>query len=82
MALGNAWFVKNVKIVENADAEMEAIGTINPRFDVVVQKKYENRPNIRDKLDDQYEAKVVAPEKFYEKHVLPHADCTPSAMGS
>lgn len=34
----------------------------------VVQKKYENKPNIRDKLDDQYEAKVLAPEKFYEKH--------------
>ena len=42
MSLGNAWFVKNIKVVENADAEIEAIGNINPRFDVVIQKKYEN----------------------------------------
>ena len=40
LALGNAWFVKNLQIVENADAEIEAVGTINPRYDVVIQKKY------------------------------------------
>ena len=42
MALGNAWFVKNVQFVENADAEMAAVGKINPRYDVVIQKKFEN----------------------------------------
>ncbi len=39
-ALGNAWFVKNLKIVDNADAELAAVGTINPRTDVVIQKQY------------------------------------------
>ena len=39
-ALGNAWFVKNVKIVDNADAELAAVGTINPKTDVVLQKQY------------------------------------------
>ena len=39
MSLGNAWFAKNVKVVENADAEIEEVGNINPRYDVVLQKK-------------------------------------------
>jgi hypothetical protein len=39
-ALGNAWFVKSVKVVDNADQELEAVGTINPRFETVVQKKH------------------------------------------
>lgn len=40
LALGNAWFVKNVKWAENADAELEQTGSINPRLDVVIQKKF------------------------------------------
>ena len=39
MALGNAWFVKSIKVVENADAEIEEVGKINPRFEAVIQKK-------------------------------------------
>jgi hypothetical protein len=39
-ALGNAWFVRNVKMVDNADAELEETGKIDPRTDVVVQKKF------------------------------------------
>ena len=39
-ALGNAWFVKTVKVVDNADAELEDLGKINPRFETVIQKKY------------------------------------------
>jgi Bacterial membrane protein YfhO len=38
MALGNAWFVKNVKIADNADKELDMIGAINPRYDVVIEK--------------------------------------------
>ena len=40
LALGNAWFVKNVKVVPNADAEIIEVGKINPRFDVVFQQKH------------------------------------------
>ena len=39
-AMGNAWFIKNVKVVDNADQELEEVGKINPRFDVVLQKKH------------------------------------------
>jgi hypothetical protein len=40
-ALGNAWFVKEVKMVDNADGEISAIGQINPAATVVVDKRYE-----------------------------------------
>lgn len=41
-ALGNAWFASNFWIVETADNEIAALNSINPRHDVVVNKKYKN----------------------------------------
>lgn len=40
-ALGNAWFVSEVKWVDNADAEMEAITDFDPSFTAVVDRKFE-----------------------------------------
>ncbi|MDR0415605.1 MAG: YfhO family protein, partial [Prevotellaceae bacterium] len=40
-AYGNAWFVENFQIVENADAEMAALDEINPRKTAVVDKRFE-----------------------------------------
>ncbi|HET6226711.1 MAG TPA: hypothetical protein VFF27_10555, partial [Bacteroidia bacterium] len=40
-ALGNAWFVKEVKVVNNADEELKTVGEINPANTVVVDKRYE-----------------------------------------
>lgn len=40
MALGNAWFVKNVQLVDNADAELESLGALKPAETLVVQKQY------------------------------------------
>lgn len=37
--LGNAWFVNSVETVENADAEIDAIATLNPRTKAITQKK-------------------------------------------
>lgn len=39
-ALGNAWFVKNISIVANADAELAALAALNPKTDAVVDEKY------------------------------------------
>lgn len=39
-ALGNAWFVKEYEIVENADAEMAALGTLVPREKAVIDNKF------------------------------------------
>jgi hypothetical protein len=40
-ALGNAWFVKEVKLVNNADEELKTIGEIDPATTIVVDKRYE-----------------------------------------
>ena len=40
-ALGNAWFVENVKMVDNADQEMKAIDNFVPATTAVVDKQFE-----------------------------------------
>jgi hypothetical protein len=39
-ALGNAWFVKAIEVVEDGDAEINAIATFNPSEKAIVQKKF------------------------------------------
>jgi hypothetical protein len=39
-ALGNAWFVKNIKIVNNADEEMASLDSIKPRETAFVDAKF------------------------------------------
>lgn len=39
-AFGNAWFVDKVEVVENADAEIAALNTINPLVTAVVDKRF------------------------------------------
>jgi hypothetical protein len=42
-AMGHAWFVKNLQIVPDADAEIKTVGDINPQVEAVVQKKYADK---------------------------------------
>ena len=40
-ALGNAWFVRAYKIVENPDAEINALTNFNPKDTVIIDKRWE-----------------------------------------
>jgi hypothetical protein len=40
-ALGNAWFVKEIKWVNTADEEIKTVGEIDPATTLVVDKRYE-----------------------------------------
>ena len=40
-AYGNAWFIKDIKIVENADQEMAALGTTDLLSTAIVDKRFE-----------------------------------------
>jgi hypothetical protein len=40
-ALGNAWFVNEVKIVKNADEEIKSVGNFNPREIAFVDQRFE-----------------------------------------
>jgi hypothetical protein len=39
-ACGNAWFVDHVQVLPNGDAELDALGTLNPKDSAVVQQSY------------------------------------------
>lgn len=39
-ALGNAWLVNEISYVENADAEMAALGTLDPAHQAVADRKF------------------------------------------
>jgi hypothetical protein len=39
-AFGNAWFVKNFDLVDNADAELSSLHKFNPRETAIINKKF------------------------------------------
>lgn len=39
---GNAWFVKSVKYAKNADEEMKAISSFDPKMEAIVDEKYKS----------------------------------------
>ncbi|RYZ97857.1 MAG: hypothetical protein EOP47_20740 [Sphingobacteriaceae bacterium] len=41
-ACGNAWFVKNVKYAKDADEEMQAISSFDPKNEAIVDQRYKN----------------------------------------
>lgn len=41
--LGNAWFVSNITIVPNADAEINAIRTFAPRIQAIVDQRFKDQ---------------------------------------
>jgi hypothetical protein len=41
-ALGNAWFVRDIKMVKNADEELKEVGEINPATTAVVDERYKS----------------------------------------
>jgi len=44
-ACGNAWFVNDYKIVANADEELKAVDSFNPRNTAIVDKRFSNLLN-------------------------------------
>jgi hypothetical protein len=40
-ALGNAWFIKDYKLVDNADAEIEALDNFRPDSIAIIDKRFE-----------------------------------------
>jgi hypothetical protein len=47
-ALGNAWFVNKVSLVENADAELKAVKTADPAEIAVVDRKFGDQILVND----------------------------------
>ncbi len=41
-ALGNAWFVEEYQVVDNADQELEALGTLKTMTNAIIEKRFES----------------------------------------
>jgi hypothetical protein len=51
-AMGNAWYVPNYKIVENADQEITALNDFDPLKQAIIDKRYANNlANYRNGID-------------------------------
>ncbi len=51
-ALGSAWLVSKVKLVDNADQEMAALKNNNPAKEVVISKKYQDQLSGYSEMED------------------------------
>ena len=40
LAYGNAWFVDNIKVVDNANQELDALHQVSPRHNAVIDKQF------------------------------------------
>ncbi|GAA4097906.1 YfhO family protein [Mucilaginibacter panaciglaebae] len=51
-ACGHAWFIQKVKYAKNADEEMQAISSFNPKEEAIIDQKYKSLINEKDALLD------------------------------
>jgi hypothetical protein len=71
-ACGNAWFVPQVTLVENADAEIDSLSNIDPKKTVFIDKRFANQlegfiPNVD--TSASIKLKTYAPNKLiYESN--------------
>jgi hypothetical protein len=56
---GNAWFVKSVKYVKNADEEMVAISSFDPKQEAIVDQQYKPLAGDRTLFDPNATIKLV-----------------------
>jgi uncharacterized membrane protein YfhO len=68
-ANGNAWFVKNVKAVENADKEIVGLYEIDPKTEAITQQKFKEEAKFENSYPAEGSIKMVsykANELVYE----------------
>jgi len=58
-ACGHAWFVKSVKFVKNADDEMKAISSFDPKNEAIVDKSYRKMIDTNLSLGNTQGASII-----------------------
>ncbi|MBE9584535.1 YfhO family protein [Mucilaginibacter sp. JRF] len=77
-ACGNAWFVKSVKYADNADQEMQAITSFNPKEEAIVDKQYKSLINEKNlNIDPKAEIKLVS---YSPEHLVYESGSTTSQI--
>lgn len=67
-ALGNAWFVNQLKVVESPDSEITALSNFNPRIEAIVDKKYASE--ISKHVDLKYDSSATISMTEYRPNHL------------
>lgn len=66
-ALGNVWLVKGVQFVKNADEEMKAISSFDPRLEAVVDEKFKSQLDTTRLGADP--TAFIKMEKYHPDHI-------------
>lgn len=61
-ALGAAWLVKTIKYVNNADEEMAALNTFNPKDTVIIDKREQSKVSFTPQFDSTASIKLIKNE--------------------
>jgi hypothetical protein len=66
-ALGNAWFVSGIQFVNNANEELAALTTLDPKDKIIVDEKFKSKINLLE-LNSDPSAKIVL-TKYHPDHL-------------
>lgn len=69
-SLGNAWFVKDYKIVDNADAEIAALDDFKPDSVAIIDKRFEN--DLKGFVPSGSRRSVISLESYSPNHLIYH----------
>jgi hypothetical protein len=67
-ACGHAWFVKNIRYAQNADEEMQAISSFDPKNEAIVDKQYQSF--INDKTVDYDSEGTIKLVSYHPDHLV------------
>jgi hypothetical protein len=67
-ALGNAWFVGEIKIVKNADEEIKAVGNFNPRSVAFVDERF--KQYLTEKTLKQDSTAIIKLTEYKPNHLI------------
>lgn len=73
-ALGNAWFVDNYQIVENANEEIAALSDFNPGTEAIIDKRFSGYVEGKEFTKDSLS--YIKLESYKPNHLIYKAECT------
>ncbi|NVN96321.1 MAG: YfhO family protein [Bacteroidetes bacterium] len=66
-ALGNAWFIDNYKIVENADSEINALSNFEPATTCIIDKRFKDY--VKDFIEGKDSLSTIQVIKYLPNHL-------------
>lgn len=72
-ANGNAWFVKNITMAENADKEIVGLGQLDTKTQAIMQVKYKGEVNAETAYSGAGSIKLTS---YKANHLVYEADCS------